>query len=110
MPPQQIIRYFKKYGENLKDRVEAISSDEMSKKSDSKMSTGRKKMFRKDFESTQGFSLVVSATIINRRMLVWMFIQMGFFEPPSCDLQVVYSNSELGHQCLMLNGCSKGSA
>jgi len=52
-------------------------------------------MFGKDLESTQRFSLVVSVTVINRLIRVWMFMHMGFFEPPSCDLQVFYSNSEL---------------
>jgi hypothetical protein len=88
-----------------------ISSDEMSKKSDSKMSTRRgKKLFGKDFESTKRFSLVVSVTVINRLILVWMVMHMGFFEPPSCDVHVFYSNSELGRQYIMLNSFSKGSA
>jgi hypothetical protein len=69
MPPQQILRYFKKYMKNLNGRFKGIISDEMSKKSDSKMSTRRKTMFGKDFDLTQRFSIVVSVTIINRLML-----------------------------------------
>jgi len=110
MRPQQIKIYFKKYRKILKDRVEAISSDEMPKKSDSKMSFRREKMFGKDFESTQRFSLVASVTVINRLILVWMFMHMGFFEPSSSDLQVFYSNSDLRRRYIILNGCSKGSA
>jgi len=67
-------------------------------------------MFGEDFESTQRFSLVVTVTVINRLTLVRMFMRMGFFEPPSCDLQVFYSNSELGRQYTMLNGYSKSNA
>jgi hypothetical protein len=64
-------------------------------------------MFGKDFESTQRFSLAVSITVINRLILVWMFMHMGFLKSPSCDLQVFYSNSEFGRQYVMLNGCQR---
>jgi hypothetical protein len=60
VPPRQIIRHLDKIRKHLKYRVEAISSKEMSKKSDSK----KEILLRKILETTKRFSPVLHVTVI----------------------------------------------
>ena len=96
----------KKYRKDPKDRVEAIRSDEISNKIDSKKSTRRKNCLGTSLKQRKDSVLYFPWRLLTYGIQVWMLMHIGFFEPPSCDLQAFYSNSEL----VMLNGCSKGSA